>query len=85
MKQTVKKQVLIYWRLLIYLYEMGARTRDGHGTNRPGVKDAKSTKATTMSNKIRNCEFRFKCPKTWESLEVTPIDTQRYCGVINQG
>lgn len=33
-----------------------------------------------MSDEIRNCEFRFKCPKDWDSLEKTPIAAQRYCG-----
>lgn len=33
-----------------------------------------------MSDEIRNCEFRFKCPKTWDSLEPTVIASQRYCG-----
>ena len=33
-----------------------------------------------MSDEIRNCEFRFKCPKSWDSLEKTPIAVQRYCG-----
>jgi hypothetical protein len=28
---------------------------------------------------IRNCEFRFKCTKTWDSLEVTSKSTQRFC------
>lgn len=33
-----------------------------------------------MSDEIRNCEFRFKCPKTWDSLQATEIETQRFCG-----
>lgn len=33
-----------------------------------------------MIDEIRNCEFRFKCPKTWDALEKTPIVKQRYCG-----
>ena len=32
-----------------------------------------------MSDVIRNCEFRFKCPKTWDSLETTAVATQRFC------
>ena len=32
-----------------------------------------------MSDEIRNCDFRFKCPKAWDALEKTPIVTQRYC------
>ena len=30
-------------------------------------------------NAIRNCQFRFKCPKTWEALQHTDVDDQRYC------
>ena len=33
-----------------------------------------------MSEEIRNCQFSFKCPKTWDALETTPVETQRYCG-----
>lgn len=33
-----------------------------------------------MSDEIRNCEFSFKCPKTWDALEKTPVESQRYCG-----
>ena len=32
---------------------------------------------------IRNCEFRFKCPKLWDSLELTGDDTVRFCGQCN--
>ncbi len=32
-----------------------------------------------MSDEIRNCEFRFKCPMTWDALETTAIESQRYC------
>jgi hypothetical protein len=39
-----------------------------------------SQRIATLSDEIRNCEFRFKCPKTWDSLEKTPIAAQRYCG-----
>lgn len=30
-----------------------------------------------MSDEIRNCEFRFKCPKLWDELEPVAIETQR--------
>jgi hypothetical protein len=32
-----------------------------------------------MSDVIRNCEFRFKCPQTWDSLETTAVAAQRFC------
>ena len=32
-----------------------------------------------MDAVIRNCEFRFKCPKTWDALEVTTNAQQRFC------
>lgn len=37
-----------------------------------------------MSDEVRNCEFSFKCPKTWDALEVTPVPTQRYCEECQQ-
>ncbi len=37
-----------------------------------------------MSDEIRNCEFSFKCPKTWDALERTPLQAQRYCGECQQ-
>ena len=37
-----------------------------------------------MSAEIRNCEFRFKCHKTWDALEVTPNPTQRFCHECNR-
>lgn len=30
-------------------------------------------------NEIRNCEFRFKCPKEWELLSLTDHKDQRHC------
>lgn len=33
-----------------------------------------------MNAEIRNCEFRFKCPKTWDVLELTENDVVRFCG-----
>ncbi len=39
-----------------------------------------SKRIAKLSDEIRNCEFKFKCPKTWDSLEKTPIAAQRYCG-----
>ena len=35
-------------------------------------------------HEIRNCEFRFKCPKLWDSLELTGDDTIRLCGKCNR-
>ena len=37
-----------------------------------------------MDAEIRNCEFRFKCPKTWDALEVTPNPSQRFCHGCNR-
>ena len=28
---------------------------------------------------IRNCEFRFRCDRTWELLQATSDDAVRYC------
>ncbi len=33
---------------------------------------------------IRNCAFRFKCPKEWKSLKPTKKEDQRYCNECNQ-
>jgi hypothetical protein len=39
-------------------------------------------------NLIRNCEFKFKCPKRWEDLETAAsprsIDLTRRCNECNQ-
>jgi hypothetical protein len=35
-------------------------------------------------NEIRNCEFKFKCPKEWKSLQLTDQEDQRYCDECNQ-
>ena len=32
-----------------------------------------------MNTKIESCRFAFKCPKTWEDLHATNVDTIRYC------
>lgn len=32
-----------------------------------------------MTAEIRNCEFRFQCPKTWDSLKPTEKSTVRFC------
>jgi hypothetical protein len=32
-----------------------------------------------MTSEIRNCEFRFQCPKTWDSLQTTEKLTVRFC------
>ncbi len=28
---------------------------------------------------IRNCEFKFQCPKTWDSLSLTTVHEVRFC------
>lgn len=28
---------------------------------------------------IRNCTFRFKCPRSWDDLQITKIASQRHC------
>lgn len=33
---------------------------------------------------IRNCEFKFKCPRQWEALKPTDHEDQRYCNECNQ-
>ena len=35
-------------------------------------------------SEIRNYEFRFKCPKLWESLELTGDDSVRFCDQCNR-
>ena len=35
-------------------------------------------------NDIRNCEFRFKCPRQWDALKPTEDKDQRYCHECNQ-
>ena len=35
-------------------------------------------------NAIRNCEFRFKCPKDWDALKPTDREGERYCNECNQ-
>ena len=32
-----------------------------------------------MNAEIRNCEFRFKCPRTWDSLSATADPSLRSC------
>jgi hypothetical protein len=32
-----------------------------------------------MTAEIRNCEFRFQCPKTWDDLQPTEKSTVRFC------
>ena len=34
-------------------------------------------------SEIRNCEFKFKCPKQWEALELTDREDQRHCHECN--
>ncbi|WVN41195.1 hypothetical protein AOB54_06785 [beta proteobacterium MWH-UniP1] len=33
-----------------------------------------------MNTEIRNCEFKFKCPKIWDSLTPTADERIRLCG-----
>ena len=35
-------------------------------------------------NEIRNCEFKFKCPKDWDALKRTETPAQRFCNECNQ-
>ena len=35
-------------------------------------------------SEIRNCEFRFKCPKLWQSLDLTVDVTVRFCRQCNR-
>ena len=35
-------------------------------------------------NVIRNCEFKFKCPKQWDFLELTDEEDQRDCNECHQ-
>jgi hypothetical protein len=37
-----------------------------------------------MTAKIRNCEFRFKCPRAWESLAETFDPRVRQCDQCNR-
>lgn len=32
-----------------------------------------------MTHEIRNCEFTFKCPKLWDTLQPTPDPKIRLC------
>lgn len=32
-----------------------------------------------MTAEIRNCEFRFQCPKTWDALKPMKKATERFC------
>lgn len=32
-----------------------------------------------MTAEIRNCQFRFQCPKTWDALQITEKLTVRFC------
>lgn len=32
-----------------------------------------------MTTEIRNCEFRFKCPKIWDALKSTERSDVRFC------
>ena len=37
-----------------------------------------------MSNKIKNCEFRFKCPMDWDDLTETNIESKKFCEKCNK-
>ena len=37
-----------------------------------------------MTAEIRNCEFRFKCPKDWDSLLKTHDPKVRHCNECNR-
>jgi hypothetical protein len=34
---------------------------------------------------IRNCQFKFKCPMTWDSLVKTEDTSVRYCSECDKG
>lgn len=44
-----------------------------------GLEELVTIPEASMESEIRNCEFRVKCPKSWERLEITSISTQRHC------
>jgi len=33
---------------------------------------------------IRNCKVKYRCPKTWDSLDATEESHIRYCGECDQ-
>jgi hypothetical protein len=33
-----------------------------------------------MGLSIRNCQFAFRCDKTWNRMQVTSSETVRFCG-----
>ncbi len=37
-----------------------------------------------QSVSIENCHFAFKCPRTWDHLEVTAAADQRHCSSCQQ-
>jgi hypothetical protein len=37
-----------------------------------------------MTKEIRNCEFRFKCPRSWDGLEETADERVRHCNECNR-
>jgi len=37
-----------------------------------------------MTNKIKNCEFVFKCPMQWEELTETDIENKKFCESCNK-
>ena len=37
-----------------------------------------------MTNQIRNCQFKFECPKIWDDLAETADERVRHCGECNR-
>lgn len=37
-----------------------------------------------MTREIRNCQFKFECPKIWDDLEETADERVRHCGECNR-
>jgi hypothetical protein len=37
-----------------------------------------------MTNKIKNCEFAFKCPMQWDELTETDIENKKFCDRCNK-
>lgn len=47
-----------------------------------GGSKAKGQVGVTMTTKyfsIKNCDFVYKCPRTWEKLELTQVEGERHC------
>ena len=37
-----------------------------------------------MTKEIRNCQFKFECPRSWDSLEETADERVRHCNECNR-